>query len=568
MKNIKKLGIFTVILTALILQSGCYADKGNYDYSEISLLTIENIPEIRQVFTGDSLFIEPHIMPSILSAENLNWDNYTFEWRATRYNNSDVGLPRVGPLSRERILNVLIPPDTEEGDYLVFFRVMDRRTGISVTHRFTLRVTGGLTTGWLILNDINGASRLDMLPLNLDEEGNRRFHFVQNVLGMAPEHLRIPEERLQGRPIALKRFVCHLSPDLRAFYVLTETHSSRIRLRYFTWEARWGDIRTHFLPMQLAPPNFVASSIESSGDRHVMTGKDASGRRNAYYFNRMLGVLFWSHPVNTLTFGRTHFNVSPKHMGMLIFCTDSRSIFEIRENSSATGVGPATIDEGGGRTIHRPYQDIRTPGGAPLELVEMLNNGLRPSGIESFNKFIFRNPANDEHWILRTQSNFSQTHWQQMSSTDVWDENGTRGDITIDWSKVQLYASGGEFATSIYFAYGGKVFSYNVMENRSYLVLDKGTGHEITYLGFFSATGAGSTSDIFVASFDGTYGMLERYEISIRPHPFVIATHFIGDTEVPFRFGHETEFFNPQTGGTITGARFGRIVSIQYKPAS
>ena len=541
----KKLGIFTVILVALILQSGCYADKGDYDYRDINELTII-LPESREVFTGRPLRIVPEIIPSINITENLNWDNYYYEWIAVRNNNSNIAVF----LGSERDLDIIVPTGMEEGDYVVFYTVGDKRTGIETTERFFLRVSGGLTVGWLILNDINGSSRLDMLPLN-----SGQFNFVNDVLGSVDDSLRLPAERMQSRPLGLARFICNLSPDRLAFYILTETHSSRIRLRNFVWRDNY-DISFNFVPPFLAPPNFAASTLRTDSDvTFIMTGKDANGRHNAYYYNRILGTMFWSHPINTLDLGGTFFNVSPKHTAQLIFDTDSRSIYQFRQNASQTGVGSAVIDEGAaGRNIIRSYRNMG------MDLVEMLANHIRPTGLDLFYTFILRNPTNGEYWFLRANSGLSQTHWERLSTTI----DGSAE--TIDWSQVKLFATGGEFTESLYFVLGGKVYAYNLSDRRSFLMLDKGPGYEITYLNFFSAPGMGrqgSDRDIFIASFDGTQGTLERYEIFIRPNPFVIA-HF-HETEIEFRFGPDTRFVDPATGEVSIGTQFGRIVDIHYK---
>jgi hypothetical protein len=516
MKNMKKLSIFTVILTALILQSGCYADKGNYDYRDINELTII-LPATREVRSGHRLFIEPEIISSILSHGNIDSDNYTFLWRAVRNNNSGLAYT----LGRELNLDTLIPLIMQQGDYVLFYTITSRRTGIATTETLSLRITGGLTVGWLILNDINGSSRLDMLPLN-----DSNFSFVKDLFTLIDDSVRLPAERMQSRPLGLRRFPCFLSPDLLAFYILTETHSSRIRLRYFTWRENF-DVRNHFVPPSLAPPNFAMASLPRGtglgGDIiFIMTGKDASGRLNVYYFNRNTGMVLWSSPANTLDLGRTFFNISSKHTDNLIFDDDTKSIYELRENASRNGVGAAFIDEGGGRNILRPYRNIRATDGTPMELVEMLSahQSVRPEGADIWYKFIFKNPTNGEQWILRSLRNMSQTHWQRMGSEIAGSTE------TIDWSQVQLYTIGGDFSESLYFALGGKVYVYNVPENRSYLMLDKGSNYEITFLDFFPGGGTGnqgSRRDIFVGSFDGTHGTLERYQIFIRPNPFVIA---------------------------------------------
>jgi hypothetical protein len=229
-------------------------------------------------------------------------------------------------------------------------------------------------------------------------------------------------------------------------------------------------------------------------------------------------------------------------------------------------VGGFIIDEGSPRTILRSYRNIRSETtGTPLELVDMLANHTRPSGVASRVKFILRDPSNNEHWILRAQgidymNNFvrsagSQTHWERLGSEVFGSAE------TIDWSRVKLYAVGGEFNESMYFALDGKVYVYNIYEDESYLMLDKGPGYEITYLNFFGL-GAGSNRDIFVGSFDGTYGTLERYVIPPRPDPFEIARR-ANDEE--FRFGPQSRFVDPFSGLVTIGAQFGRIVDINYK---
>jgi len=467
----KKILIMFVVI-ALMLQNGCISDITN-DIRDINEVTISGIAEFIEVYQHDLLTIEP-----ILSSTFGGAQNYAFEWVAFRFD-PPVGMPIRFFLDSTRNLDnfrVDLPVD----DYLVRFRVTDRETGVFFETTFTLSVKTFLTSGYLVMSDVDGRMRLDMLSLFYNE-----FTLFPDVL--AHVNSELPP---QYGPIKLLRFTDEaFSPGGYALYVLTQTGTNRLHDETLRWNPNY-NVRNHFLPIATAPEDFIATNM-LEGSRSVVVHGEVDGIGTLFNRFQPTGI-WWNVPVNTLD-GVQLFNASPIFVqlhvvnGWLVFNKDTRSFYQLRTES-------------------RRSNRIIPAGG----LMSWANTGkdLVFAGRIGHTGYLILRNDNNEHFFLQVNSSFIQIDFRPMHATNI--------------HLAEHFAVGGTWSQNIYYAVEGRVYAWNISDNASYVVLDLGD-QIITYLDFvrYSAN-LRVTTEIYVGSFDPSTGVgtLTSFTIPIRPNPF------------------------------------------------
>lgn len=131
------------LLTALI--AGCYKDKGNYDLSDINVLTLSgSIPDTIRILQMDTLRISAIVDQSIpVSEEKLRYKWSLFTWpNATA---AEI------VLGTSKDLKVAISSKPEI--YALLLKVTETETGVDYFKRFYLQVNSILSEGWMMLED-------------------------------------------------------------------------------------------------------------------------------------------------------------------------------------------------------------------------------------------------------------------------------------------------------------------------------------------------------------------------------------------------------------------------------
>lgn len=137
----------------IVLLTGCYKDKGNYDYSDINQLTLKSTADVFNVVLPDSLKID-------LTVEQAKPDpaGLSFEW---------VIYPSTSaPLTR-RVLdttqNLRAKLTEDPGTYVLIAYAKDRKTKIEFQKRFTVNVLSAFSEGWVIVEEKTGGCDLSMV---------------------------------------------------------------------------------------------------------------------------------------------------------------------------------------------------------------------------------------------------------------------------------------------------------------------------------------------------------------------------------------------------------------------
>lgn len=167
---------------SLSLFYGCSDDKGNYDYEEKQIITIEGIPQNINVLAHSEYL---SLTPTIISNKEgeLNENNGHFEF-LYQYKKDDKWY------DMDTHKDLYWRADLPEGTFSCRFVVTDKRTGIKTFRPFYLKTTAETSEGWLLLCN-EGAEervRMDMLSQISLERIVPIYDVVQLTDGVPPLH--------------------------------------------------------------------------------------------------------------------------------------------------------------------------------------------------------------------------------------------------------------------------------------------------------------------------------------------------------------------------------------------
>lgn len=228
MKNI----LFLATLFITMVLSACFDDKGNYDYREINELSITGLPEELQVKyrNVDTLRATPVIEAT--ADDGSMPDRYSFKWEAVSELKTGETQTTSYLLGEEEKLNyfVVLP----DGEYDVNCLVKDTITRVTWKGTFKLKVTTQLNEGWLVLSDVNGNARLDLISMSAKED-----IVVRDILRDAPQ--------LKG-PKRINSVFDMFYGQTPRFYLITETTTSILDVTNYLWD-EGNDIRYEMLEL-------------------------------------------------------------------------------------------------------------------------------------------------------------------------------------------------------------------------------------------------------------------------------------------------------------------------------
>lgn len=162
--------IAAVCCSVAVLATGCYGDKGNYDYHDINEVTISGI-DLENVYQAYAYQSTLEITPEIHSSMDVDPSHYEYTWRIVPRNadtNKGATLDEF-IVSHER--NLVYPVQLSDGDYTGFFEVKDPSTGVTWIQDFYLKVINQGSIGWLIACQEEGRTRLDLI--GKDSQGEK-----------------------------------------------------------------------------------------------------------------------------------------------------------------------------------------------------------------------------------------------------------------------------------------------------------------------------------------------------------------------------------------------------------
>lgn len=175
MNVMKKILILCLVMAWSI--TGCYEDKGDYDYRNLAEGTIGNVNGSYHVSVGDTLIIEPEIVFDLETKVGLK-----YEW--------SVELDSV--FSREKNIEYIIPLDAPEQMKWVL-QVTDTLSGLTFMTQTMVRVSSLYSDGFLILSEKNGVSSLSFLKRVKGEWARCIYDIYEGIEGVS----------LDGKPVQI-----------------------------------------------------------------------------------------------------------------------------------------------------------------------------------------------------------------------------------------------------------------------------------------------------------------------------------------------------------------------------
>lgn len=494
----KQISAYIALLLTACCVTACFKDKGNYTYHPVNEVAITDIDTTNGyvAYYGQTFSVTPVVKGSLDKGDAA----YRYEWS---YENSAKA---IAVLATTKDLNVKI--DLPPGNYTLFYRVTDVASGVQYRVGAPLLISSEVYEGYLVLNDVNGKSRLDMLSYKKE---NADFTQYTDVLARVGSTL--PQ---QGKPY--KVFCMHASsatstdPKVFRIYIATATGTSILDSETFGYTAT-GNIRYEMVgdvPQQFTAENFFGIYQGNTLPTMYMYGD------NGVYIRRNNYMVFPYVKLNTYAGEINPYKISPyiaaSSSFVMMFNTDKRVFTRTQSTSSITSYDiPASQDY---------------PTGKDLVHMEAAYTGNVYA--------IMKNPANSQFSIIRFTVGAAVTSNDVITATDI--DKATRFAVSPDRGYL-------------FYSVGGKVYEYDLSLKTSKLMLDKGPD-EVTYLAF---------PGFFFRGLNTKYAEWSQW-LTVGTYPAAGGSGTEGTLE---------QYYVPPVNGALESRKkwtgFGKIVSIAYR---
>jgi hypothetical protein len=293
--------ILTLSVWLATFFGSCKKDLGNYDYQKLDTIGITGIEKGYIGITGKTFSIVPTFSTSFKKAIDSN--HFRFEWFAHNWA-ATVNADKKIPLATTRNLDITLPLGA--GSYVIYYRLFDKSTGEMWQNTCNLNVTSEIGDGWLVLNEIDGGSRLDMLNY---KPAVQQFDRYTDLLASTSDL------KLEGKPVQV-----YYTPNKDIFnnnnynrvYVSTNQATYSINNQ----SRAWTDYRNFKMEvMRLTGDSYHAKQITSMASSTPLTYIIDSD--DVLMFENKQQVMLYGAPINRLNTG------SPIKIAPYIACFDA-----------------------------------------------------------------------------------------------------------------------------------------------------------------------------------------------------------------------------------------------------
>lgn len=464
-----------VLLIISCLFVSCDEDKGNYDYAEINEAIFEGI-ETEYIGTTAAPF---EIIPTLKFTQDKEIDDarYKFEWVAINESKLILDADKRTDLADTKNLQ-LAALNLKVGNYEVFYRVTDVQTGVQWSTSFKLKVENGIYEGWMIMCDVNGTARLDMIS---KIKGN--YTPIYDVLYDTGSALV-----LKGKPVNV--YCYELGPETNDFgiYVTSSgTGTTRIHPDTFDWLVNY---YLSFEMVSAVPTDFAADFIvglksQFGSDYESLMYKNG----DVYHYNRSMD-LFYGIPINIVYDETEAFKAAP--FIAIGDGFDNGSVLYDDTNKRFVSLYPS--DQ---RCEELEYGDLFDYN-TGMDLLYMSNGKYIASDAVYA---ILKNPTDSKVYLaIMDLGGNSQLFYEEIPV-----------DIARDISQSDYYAVNPDF-NLIFYNVGSKVYGYSFGSQTSRLMLDKGS-EAITLMKFDSTSPY--DKELVVATYNNAAnkGTFEIYQV-------------------------------------------------------
>ena len=201
----KTFNIVLSCLLAFVLCHSCIDDEGNYDYSELTQVTINSLPNYWTAYLGEEFVFDPDIDYGDADSTEFSYiwiSELQDEWQDT--------------VCTEKELRYTW---TQMGGYWNTFIVKHDPTGALTASQFYLTISSQYSTGWTILSEENGTSVLSYIRRESTGEDEASYTLIKDI------YAELQGEPLGTGPIRLGR---HYSDEMDEIFVIQESGAVEI----------------------------------------------------------------------------------------------------------------------------------------------------------------------------------------------------------------------------------------------------------------------------------------------------------------------------------------------------
>ena len=474
----------------MIFTGSCSKDLGNYDYQPINELNITSIQSNYVVRTGiDTLRITPNITASMDDADT---SKYNYFWIIR------IGSNVLDTIGRSRNLEYAVRLNPVQ--YPLYYRVTEKKTGITAIANTTLTVNTAFSRGLLLMGENDqGFAEAEMLTMIRDTV------LVKNILstsGLPPLKDPISLVHTGGTEAYIKLWAFTKSGS---YYLdratLTGTVNNNFnRLLYVSESLDPATLH----PVALAPQiRTAAGAIGSTLYRAMITvGGDVFAS-----FPIVLGGDFFNNPINRVATNQAERLPAAPYALHAINNMSSLVWYDTRYNrflnySSFTALASSTISDA--PTDAFPWNQ---PAGRTLVYAENTRN--TDGGSTNGNSFSIMKDANGAHHIYKFYASGATPAKRAYYAVKP---------IATDFDKANFYAFSSN-RTVVFYAVGNKLYAYdyNVNNERSYQFPELGAD-EISMLKFDTQIDQ-PTNSLYIATYNSaTKGKLQRFRVGTNPN--------------------------------------------------
>ncbi|QHS62012.1 PKD-like family lipoprotein [Chitinophaga agri] len=171
----KRSFLYILIVVLIPVLSSCFKDKGNYDYIDLGEPVVTNLDTVYNVFTGDSLIIEPKItLPNGRTAVSCHWK---------------IEIPLEARSEDHDGLSLRILYGLGANRYSATLTVRDEELGVNYYYGFVINGKTQFSVGTIVLSDEGGQAKLSFVK----PDGSVQPDLYQSIngesLGTNPKQL-------------------------------------------------------------------------------------------------------------------------------------------------------------------------------------------------------------------------------------------------------------------------------------------------------------------------------------------------------------------------------------------
>ena len=466
----------------LFLVYACRKDIGNYDYQEINKVKFAGIDSVYFGLLGERFQINPKLDFTLDPAGNEA--DYNYEWIALNMGSSVLPKDQKNELAKTRNLDITlkVPP----GPYKVYYTVTDKKTGVAYTRMFRLNVETSIYEGWMVLNDVNGAARLDMVTKIKDV-----YKPVADILGTTGSELV-----LQGKPVDV--YCYPYSRTVYGVYVSTDQRTDRVDPETFKWK---NTFNIKYEMVSNVPDNFHADFISGIIEENANSYMYANG--NVYY-NFATYQLSYGTPINLLKGETAPFKTAPfvpaardpKSLNATAVLFDTAKKRFLKHSNHESNCNPMLKQD----NAFFDYNDVG------MDLMYMDYSPFGGGDVFA----VLKDPAGKVYLTKFNMFSGIQNYFSEMTGPEI--------------TKAEKFAISPVYGYLFYSA-GGRVYEYDTSLKTTKLMLDKGA-EQISLMKFqpFRSTGSSRPyyqsrrNQLLVASYNpalpaGKNGKMELYVV-------------------------------------------------------